>query len=272
MHIAIIIPTNRPRKFFRFADSLSNLGEFAENIHVHASIQHPWMQDELEMMISKGAIQSYSSHSQAKPTRMVEWRFSGMRENQDADYFLFMDDDHQFSNPSKTARYQMSCEEYYRTSFEFLENNQDVGVLCLRGSLGGSDWGYGFRKTPKNGLVSTDKGGMIVRNIGIERICPVSILENRGALFESVMAYNVMSCGYKNSKRFNCPTKSEAVGSIKHIGGSRNVTYSDNVVDENNNKYIREKFCDPTWNHSSKKYPKGILELIKYKGWEYNEY
>lgn len=275
MKITIIVPSNRPQKLARFLASFPTLakGDFGKQYHVHISAQVPNNQKDVLRMLNYhiGEKWSLSWHLSANPTKMIMWRYQGMYENKDSDYFLFLDDDHKFDDPDLSKRFRMTCSEYYKTAFEFLEENQDVGVLCLRGSLGGSSWGYKIVKTPTNGLVSTDKGGMIVRNIGINNICEPTLLLNEGALFESVFAYSVMLHGWKNAKRFNAPTKFEAVGSHKHIGNSQVATYSDEVVNANNQKWIREIFNDPNWTHSSKQYPKILLQKFEERGWKFNE-
>lgn len=262
MEITIIIPSNRPALLRRFLSSTNNLGGLRKNIIIHISAQCPNSMDDMIRLRDDGLIDSFSMHKPSNPTNMVLWRRRGMELNKNSDYYWFLDDDHQFSDAKKDSRYYKTCEQYYTEVFYYLENNKDVGVMCCNGYFGGFSWGFEIKKNQKNGLLSTDKGGMIIRNIGIESICPFDLVGNKGALFESVFGYNVMDNGYNFARRFNCPTKSEAVGASKRIGTSNVLTYSNDVVDKNNNKYIREKFNDPDWNHSSKKYPRKIANRL----------
>jgi len=266
MKVTIIVPSNRPFKFKRFSDSFHYLGDLRDKITIHVSAQEPWKIDELQEYQHGSIIDSFSFHEKAYPTEMIKWRRAGMEANPNSDYYWFLDDDHQFANSSNSGLFRKTCFEYYKDVFEYLEKNQDVGVLSCRGYFGGYAWGYEIKKNPKNGLIATAHGGLFIKNIGLEKICPLELVNNVGALYESVLGYNTISNGYNFAKRYNSPTKTE---SVKHIGND-NLTYSKEVISKNNQKYVREKFDDPSWEHSSKKYPKGIEICLKKKFAEEN--
>lgn len=265
MKITIIIPSNRPTLMRRFLSTFHKLGALRDSVQIHLSHQEPWEVDDVLDLHHRGLISTHTLHEPANPTRMIEWRRAGMAMNPDADYYWFLDDDHQFADSSKDGTFTKTCEEYYSEVFDYLKSNPDVGVMTCRGYFGGYAWGYEIKKNPTNGILATDKGGLFIKNIGIEKICPSKLIENRGALFESVFGYNVISHGYNTARRYNCPTKSTPPGKGKKIGNSKIATYSDDIVNSNNQKYIREAFGDPLWCHSSKKYPKDIAKMLGVK-------
>ena len=254
MQYTLIIPSNRPGKFKRFSTTINILGTLAHQVRIHLSVQRPWTIDLANEYLHSGIIDSFSYHPPACPMEMVKWRRSGIEQHPDSDFYWFLDDDHQFADSKSTGLFTKTCHEYYSDVFEYLKENKDVGVLSCRGYFGGYAWEYDFRKNPTNALIATSHGGLFIRNIGVEKICPESIRNNVGALYESVFGYNVMSEGYKFAKRYNSPTRTDAV---KHIG-DENISYSHDVVSKNNQAYIRNKFNDLTWTHSSKRYPKGL--------------
>lgn len=262
--VGIVIPSNKPHKFERYAATLDKLGGLREQFQIAVVAQYPWTREKLDSHFECGEIDLFTLMPETEITHMVLWRRTGMSLLANCDYFLFMDDDHKFQDGK-----DKTCEQYYSEVLDWLDANQDVGALTCAGYFGGYAWGYDFKKTPKNSIIAVQKGGLFIRNIGVNTICPVHLTRNIGAMFETVFTYNVMLAGYKWAKRFNAPTYCERPG---QVDGTRK-SYSTEIVYGffGNGKWVRENFEDPTWEYNNRRYPKKLCRLFEERGWEYNE-
>ena len=258
MKIALILISNRPDKMKRIMNSIHIMNSFKYELIICAAFQHPiCVDDEFVKKIDRYVF----IENKGQPTPFTWYRKQAMALADDCDYFWFLDDDHQFKD-GKGALLNKTCVDYYDDVFDFLAENIDVGVFSCRGYFGGYGWGYDIKRMPKNALISTDAGGFIIKNIGIDKIiepCEENVV---GAFFELLASFNTMATGLKYAKRFNSPISFEPPGKTKHFGNSKNISYSDNVVSNGIQKIIREKFNDATFNVMSKKYPLKIASMF----------
>ena len=257
----MIVISNRPKNLHRFLNSTFILSNIRHMFEIYVLAQYPvtGLEHFLSITDNVKIIEPVSA-----PVPFAYLRRQAMLMAPDSDYFWSLDDDHVFAN-SNGKTFSKTCSDYYREVFEFLENNQDTGVVTCRGFVGGYSWGYKFVKNPINGLVATDKGGIFLKNVGVDKIVSEDEGMLVGALFESLAAYNILSLGYNHIRRYNSPVKNIPPGKEKHIDGSSNISYCDETVNANIQGYIRKKFDDPNWTHSSKKYPKAIAKILGVK-------
>lgn len=262
MKLGFVVVSNNPVKLKRFIASTQHLDRLKQHALFTLTHQRPVTKDDIQPFDRTVELEPFD-HS--KPLPLLQLRRHGLQLVSDCDYICYLDDDHQFvpERPGKT--YPKSSDDYYMEAIEWMDENPDVGVLSLRGYFGGYAWGYNFKKMPANGLIENNAGGIFMRNIGIDRIFPRECWDFIGVMSESLSGFNVMSHGYKLAKRFNCPNKFDVPGANKHVGVNANISYSEEICNANAQGYIRRKFNDPTWRHSSKQYPKGILEILSAK-------
>lgn len=259
--LGIMVVSNRPGKLSAFstaARTQEKLNEIAVYGLVH---QDPVC---LIPTIFKYAF-DLEPFDKTKPLPMLQLRRHGLNLLRDCEYIICLDDDHRFQCAREGKKFGMSTEDYYLSSLKYMEDNPDIGVLSQRGYFGGFAWGYNIVKNPKNGLIENNAGGIMLRNIGADKIFPVECHNFVGVMSEPLMGYNIINHGYNYAKRFNCPNKFDVPGSKKHVGIRANISYSEEVANQNAQGYIRFKFHDPTWRHSDKKYPKLIAEKLGVK-------
>lgn len=259
MKIAMIVISNRPEMLERFTNSLDDIIPGLRNqFELCCLLQPPFTGEEPCLAkVDRWALRP----APGKPTPFAKLRKEAMLLYPDCDWYWSLDDDHYFAN-SGGETFTKTCYEFYYDVFQYLKYNHDAGVLTCRGYVGGYSWGYDFKVNPDNGLVATDKGGIFFRNIGPDSIVEPEEEELVGALFESLASYNIMSFKLNHVRRYNSPIKNVVPGAEKRIDVSENISYSNETVNANIQGHIREKFQDPNWTHSSKKYPAYIARMI----------
>lgn len=261
MKVGMIVISNRPDDLEEFLHSMSVMKSFRSQFGVYCLLQDPFTGHEpfLRSVDKYNIVKNLGA-----PIPFAYYRRMAMKLCRDVDWFWSLDDDHRFQD-SIGKMFNKSCVEYYNDVWSFLRSHEDVGVLSCRGYFGGYSTGYDFVINPDNGLVATDKGGLFLRNIGVDKIVSDEESHMRGALFESLAAYNIMDFGLKFARRYNSPIHSRPPGKNKRQGISQNVSYSDETLNNNLQKYIRDKFDDPTWTHSSKRYPARLRAKLQPK-------
>jgi hypothetical protein len=177
---------------------------------------------------------------------MVAWYQIGMTLGRDAEYFLFVDDDHHFVPGSGF---------YYQQCINYMDHWHDVGFMTTHRNHGGLPLEKGdYIVNSANGLVSLGRG-MFMRN------APDFYLTAReiaypGGMVESLLCYRMMALGYTFVKRLGCPTMKDPSKQV----GIDNPTYSHDVLNRNLVGWIRQIYADPTWEHNSRLYPAGLME------------
>lgn len=262
MKLAIVTISNKKNELIKLAKSIKKIGINCDFFVCAQEFDNILFQDD-EVNITQIIINPKSESKMPVP-------FAKLRRNvmklaadySDYDYFWQLDDDHILRN-SNGNTYCKTSYQYHEEVFEYLSKNPQTGVLSIKGFLGGANCGYSFLKNPKNGLISTNKGGLILKNIGIDNICNEYESKLLGALEESLFAYNIMSNGYDYVVRFNSSTYQKPCSA--KIGNIINISYSDETVNSNIQGYIRKKFDDPVWYHSSKLYPNKIAKILGIK-------
>lgn len=257
MKVGMIVITNRPDDFKQFMESMKVLGDFRERFMLFALIQPPFNGYE-DFLDDVDFIEKCNKCFPPIPFVYLRKKIMNLAASYGCQWFWSLDDDHRFMD-GKGDTFNKTCAEYYTEVFDHMENNPETGVITCRGYFGGYASGYDFVTNPKNGLVATDKGGIFFRNIGVDKI--IEPCEERlcGALFESLATYNIMNYGFNHVRRYNSPIYSVPPGKQKRQGISDNISYCDETLNKNVQGRIRQKFNDPTWTHSSKKYPKGLI-------------
>lgn len=260
--LGFIIVSNRPEKLARFLQSFcENWPILDTETKLTLVYQKPVNFAISDIFDSCKEIPVFD-HSQPLP--MVQLRRHGLDLVEDCEYICTLDDDHQFVGHREGKLYPKSSFEFYQDAIKFMDDNPKVGVMSLRGYFGGVAWGYEPKINPANGLFENNAGGLLMRNIGKEKIFPTECHNFVGVLSEPLMAYNIINEGYNCAKKFNCPNKFEVPGKSKHVGENSKISYSEEVSNANVQGYIRKKFDDPTWRHSDKKYPKKIAIQLGY--------
>jgi hypothetical protein len=180
---------------------------------------------------------------------MVKWYNIGMSMGSDAEYFLIVDDDHHYKAANDT---RPSSGTYYQECLDFMDTHPNVGFMMTKSYFGGAAWGDTPKINPDNGLVSLG-WGMFLRNVPAFQLTDEE-LAFQGSMVESLLCYKIMAMGYDLAKRFNCPTLKDPGKTV----GSGGISYSHETLNANIVGYIRRIYDDPTWEHESKKYPKGL--------------
>ena len=264
--IGFMVLSNRPHKLKRFQASIEKMPWLRNNAAFGLVYQQPVIAENYTFYTHSKKIDDFNYYrSNNLPLPMVQLRRHGLNLLQDCEYICCLDDDHEFVEERIGKNYPKSSEQYYIESLEWMDKNNDVGILSQRGYFGGYAWGYEPKKNPNNGLIENNAGGILCRNIGIDTMFPKECHEFVGVMSEPLIGYNIVAKGYNFAKRFNCPNKFEAPGSNKHVNSGSNISYSEEVCNKNVQGYIRKKFDDPNWRHSSKKYPKLIAEILGVK-------
>lgn len=257
IRMAFIIPSNKPSVLEGFIDSMVHIPRLREVCDFILVYQEPV---ELTREIRNAFAKSIQIDAfvKSKPLPMLQLRRYGLQLAKEYDYICYGDDDYRFMPYRYGKNLPMSSDEYYLSSLDYMDQNPDVGVLSQRDYFGGNAWGYEIKKNPKNGLIENSSGGILLRNIGADIIFPRECWDFVGVMSEPLCGFNIMAEGYSLAKRFNCPNRFTRPGASKHVETGTNISYSEEVANENAQGYIRRKFNDPTWRHSSKKYPKGL--------------
>jgi hypothetical protein len=250
MRFSIIFPSHRLAQTARIMKSLKNLSPMVHGVdyEVVVACQDPLkIQDCHDAGVDK--IIPYPAVDISNPMPIVEWRAACMEFAQ-GDYFLMVDHDHMFQPKGKWP----SSGDYLLECLDWMDNNQDVGSLGTNAFFGGAAWKDKFVKNPANALVAIVTG-LWIRNVP-EAHATSEERKLVGVLDESLWTYKMMAAGYTHAKRFYNPTKFDNFHTRVNVGTS---SYSKQVIDANIGGYIQRKWSDPTWQHESRKYPKGVL-------------
>lgn len=180
---------------------------------------------------------------------MIEWYAEGMSRCIDAEYFLFVDDDH---------HYVPGSGNYYQECLDYMDANPDIGFITTHKNAGG--WiedkaGEGFYE-PTDGMISLGRG-MIMRNID-DFLIGEEELGLKGGLFESWLGFRVMELGYRYVKRLGCPTLKDPSHKVDCGAGP---TYDSRWMDRHILGYVRKRYSDPGWHHEIGHFPAILLYL-----------
>lgn len=265
MRVGIILISNRPDKLNNFVSSLNKLPRLRSAVEVYAAVQPPFTGAEPALKELDGfvLVENYGV-----PVPFTWYRLQAMLLARECDLFWSLDCDHKFDESGSG----MHITQYYFEVFRYFNFEKDAGVLCCTGE---EKEDYNFHVNPRDRKIWTDRGGLFLRNIGVDKIIEPSEQHLVGALFECLAAYNIMSYGYSFAKRYNAPLKMERYtterGYKRYMVKHMDVSYSDSVLDVNIRGRIRSKFEDPTWgpdetNVASEHYPDKIERVLKAHG------
>lgn len=260
MKITLNIPSNNPESFFNILlPSIEHLkelkGEDGENeITFYLIAQRPWSDIDISLasmaVISEGFNFEYTYVVNQEKPSMFHLRSIGIVKSLNTDYFLMMDDNFRFT--SGTPKYAASSGKRYLQCINYLQKYSNCGFVMCEGSLGGNIQKWEISSTI-TGLFATTRG-IVFRNIGADYLCrktPRLI----GGLEESVFCYHIIEEGYYPAKQFNNPTQHKDKAKKGEV---KSIIHDQSIWEDNCQWYIRSRYDDPQWTHSSKRWPIGL--------------
>lgn len=266
MKLSIIFPSNRPDAFFNmFLPSINQLSYLKKHMVITFIMVYQgaeWTYKKLEEAEKKmeAINENFISFEQPKIMAMCLSRDIGIR-LKECDYFMQTDDDVIFRPGTKC--YPYSSGQRFHQCIEYMEHFSKCGFVMCSGSLGGSVQKLEISST-KTGLFATQRG-IIFRYIPNHDYYGATI-NGIGSMQDTIITYRLLENGFFPAKQFNNPTihrttlGKNAVLSNEQTGGS--VLHNRKILEQNNLKYIRDRYDDPTWEHSKSKLPKKLKEIL----------
>jgi len=231
MKIAIIIPTNNLKEINGFIKSFSQLSSFKKFCEL--------------VIIGNGNVNkskiNYTNNLSIRFIRINEdytdkiipfakLRGEGMRKS-NADYFLFMDDDNRFLK---------SCDSYFVNCVQFLQDNPLCSILQADKTR---DKKYGaYYKS--DGFYWTGYG-LFLKNIIRDYN---QLLDFKGCCEETLFAYETLNLDGLSYTMYGNPTWRDTSKHPKWNEENNN-SYSEEVIQNNIQGYIQEKYCDSNWRY-----------------------
>lgn len=231
MKIAVIVPTNNIKQINGFIKSFSQLNFFSKSCEL--------------VIIGNGNVYkkdiNYTNYLSIRFIRIDEdysnklvsfarLRGSGMK-NSTADYFLFMDDDNRFPK---------ECDSYFMGCIQFLKDYAFCSVLQADRKRNNQ---YGFHYK-KDGFYWTGYG-LFIRNIIKDYS---KLLDFNGCCEETLFAYETLNIDGLAYTMYGNPTYRDTSNPVKH-NEENNPSYSEEVIQNNIQGYIQEKYCDSKWSY-----------------------
>lgn len=264
--LSIIFPSNRPHSFFNmFLSSLDNLSILKTYMDVTIIMIYQgekWTKEKIEKAKNQMKENNWNFivHDQPIIRAMCLSRDIGIHIT-DSDYFMQTDDDVIFRSGTKCYP-QNSGIRFYQC-IEYMEKFQNCGFVMCAGSLGGSVQKLEISST-KTGLFATQRG-LIFRYIPGHDYYGKTI-QGIGSMQDTIITYRLMEKGFYGAKQFNNPTIHRTTLG-KNAKLSNKMTEGEflhdrKVLENNNLKYIQDRYDDPNWEHSKGKLPKRLKEIF----------
>lgn len=246
MNVDIIVPSNNvdninkfiksymslnlaTRKNFRLKVVLNNIKD-DRRIYCINEVDWIWYNDEFDIV----------------PFLALRWK---AMEDSDADFFLFLDDDHTFEEGSD--RLLNNC-------LNFLHNHKECGLLQLEKA----NILKGFH-VKKNAHVWTSRG-LFIKNIGFNF---GNFLNLVGAGEDLFVGYTALVKGYIPYCHYNSTIKRNPPYTDNRYQELNNPSYSEDLLDKNIVGFIRQIYDDPDWRFygslENLKYPNKLKEIIQ---------
>lgn len=224
--------------------SLARLAELFEEHDCYISLvgQAPFSVSIGDMIMDKAERAGfvggkYTMAPAETPPRMAWLRELAARAFRDADYFIFVDDNFEFSEG--TPKYPRSSGRRYAECIEYLEAIESAGMVMCEGSLGGNYQKWKIAPMIKNHYVHTARG-LVIKNVFRGPVFDDHQQQLRGAFEETLLAANLLTAGYFIAKQFNNPTSHKDRKKVSP--GSASALHDLCVAKENVLKYFSDEY------------------------------
>lgn len=248
MNITIIVPSNNSERINKFIESYNKLKMFkamSELVIIgNGELNVGQIKDLHDIYFLR-----YMDHFEIIP--FARLRGIGMEENPNADFYLFLDDDHSFNEDSD--RYLIEC-------INFLISHKECGILQLE-KKNALKSGFHIKR---NAHVWTSRG-LFIRNIG-NKFDYEELSKLVGAGEDLLYGYEVLNQSYIPYERFNSPI-TRGCNLPNNYKELNDKSYSEELLDENIIGYIRKKYNQSDWkfygNLHCLNYPGHLRNLIR---------
>ncbi len=268
LSLGICLTTNNPTCSFKtFLPSIPNLSELRPYAKFLINFQPPWTNAQIEEMVSGINAAGFDVKWQFTEGWLKPILFTAMRDvcaslDPGLDVYMLCDDDFRFV--SGTPKFPVTNGHRYLQMLHYMSKYPKCGVVNAKGFFGGYHQQYKISPT-WNDMYSTNRGTMLrsMREHGFSLHAP-DCIEMRGALEESMSVFNRIQLGYFPAKAMNIPTV-HTTRVLKVSDGDLDPydMHHPDVIAENAQKYIREKYSDETWEYEQKRLPRGLDDLYK---------
>lgn len=261
--LGILLPTNNPKEFH---ECLGPSVQYLVPLLKHADVaflinfQPPW--DGQSISIAREYIHELGFKTHATLTEQRPYSAYVLRQQcadlwREADYYMLCDDNVIFSEHGTTA-YPFSSAQRYHQVLRYFATFPTCGVVTCEGSLGGAIQRTDIR--PTTSAIMATARGLFFRNIWKGQIHTEHELTLKGGLGESILAYKLMEYGYYIAKQFNNPTRHLHLTKARARDGR---LINDERFHGEALAYIRLRWNDRWWTHSSGKFPQGLLQKYR---------
>jgi len=236
MKIIVNVPSIYPDRFSKFIESFNAMQSIRKYFMVHQiSVYEDYNAD----YWTKQIIHAIQNMCMLR-TRSLSY---------ESDYIMFCDDD---------LIFKPEAEQYIKKIIDILENEKP-DVLNIFGSRYKNE----FIHNPETCIIGTNRG-LFVKT---EKLRDANWLnkttELQGGLEESVIAYKALENNGKLIVIGDAPIERH----YKHTPSAHNVSsiHDTLIWQYNAQKFIRQRYSDPTWTHDSGKFPIGLNYNMKPK-------
>jgi hypothetical protein len=221
--------------------------------------QGPWrmgtMADALKLTREAG-FQRLSTYTEQRPYSAYQLRQTAALLWPEADLYMLCDDNVIFAAQG-TPAYPHNTAERYAQVIDYFQTFPRCGVVTCEGSLGGAIQREAIQPTT-SALMATARG-MFFRNTMKGVIHTNDEMKLNGGLGESVLAYGLMERGYFIAKSMNHPTRHVHLTKVRAPNATGKALMNDVTLHAEGLAYIRTRYQDPWWTHSSGKFPDSLV-------------
>lgn len=247
MNVSVIVPSNDKNRINDFIKSYAKLKNFMKISKLIIIGNGDLKEEDIKVRDWITYIQ-YKKSFDIIP--FAELRGIGMNYYKDADFFLFLDDDHRFNE--KSDDFLIQCNS-------FLLSHDDCGVLQLEKNNTSKNGFY----IKRNAHIWTDRG-LFIKNT--RKFDYELLYKFIGACEDLLYAYEVLNQSYLPYEIYNSPIKRgcNLPNNHKELNDK---SYNKELLDDNIIGYIRQKYNQPKWKFygslRSLSYPFHLRNLIK---------
>lgn len=248
--LGLAIPTNEPTTCKEyFLDSLHYLKEVAPITTILFNFQKPWTQEEIDQATAhckslgfevRYSFNEYNIEGKGKvPFNQI--RNDACKLMPDAKFFALTDDDFKYRGPSNSM--DRTAGQQYVETIDYLTRFKNCGLVLMGGTM--------FKKIPRYHIGPVDLEntfitgrGYVMRSMGEEGLTlPKDCLHLVGSDEEKVSAGFRLSKGLYPAKFGFSRTAHYEYHSKTVVSGENMYGWNaDDILDENNSKYIREHY------------------------------
>lgn len=246
MNVSVIVPSNDKNRINDFIKSYAKLKNFMKISKLIIIGNGDLKEEDIKVRDWITYIQ-YKKSFDIIP--FAELRGIGMNYYKDADFFLFLDDDHRFNE--KTDDFLIQCNS-------FLLSHDDCGVLQLEKNNTSKNGFY----IKRNAHIWTSRG-LFIRNLGFDYNKFYTL---KGACEDLLYGFEALNHSYLPYAIWNSGITRNGTKNNRHKE-LNDKSYSEKLLDNNIIGYIRNKYNDPKWkfygNLHMLNYPKFLKILMK---------